>query len=125
MTMSIDLLIAAGLTGFCGDFLLQIIAPVMSPSGWGLNQYFQQHGGAESLFIASGIMSIFYILLILSGIRISWLTLSIYGIVLDLAFRTFRIFPSLDGYYHHLNYFWSAFWGVIPMMIPLALTKVY
>jgi hypothetical protein len=29
------------------------------------------------------------------------------------------LFPSLKGYYNNLNYFWSGFWGAIPMIIPL------
>ena len=35
-----------------------------------------------------------------------------------------RLFQSLDEYYKHMNYFWSAFWGVIPMIIPLIIFKL-
>ena len=34
------------------------------------------------------------------------------------------IFPSLKGYYSHLNYFWSAVWGAIPLMLPLLISNL-
>ncbi len=117
----------ACLTGFFGDAILQVLSRFMGgPTGWGLKPYFQQHGAAESLAIAAGMMALFYILYIdILQIPItagSWrqtaLYLAIYGIVLDYIFRKFNIFPSLAGYYAHLNYFWSAFWGAVPMLIP-------
>ncbi len=94
-------------------------------TGWGLREYFKQHGSVESLFIAGGMMTLFYIIyLILLGLPPLWYYLAIYGILLDLFFRETMIFPSLQGYYDHLNYFWSAFWGAVPMILPLGIMKL-
>lgn len=112
------------LVGFLGDAALQIAVKQFrmgGPTGWGLAGYFKQHGAAESLFIAGGMMSAFYaIFLYLIPLEINYVNLAIYGIILDFIFRKTRLFPSLDGYYKHLNYFWSGLWGIIPMLIPLA-----
>jgi hypothetical protein len=56
-----------------------------------------------------------------TGLPVTLVTMAIYGVLLDLLFRETMVFPSLQGYYDHLNYFWSAVWGAIPMMLPLAL----
>jgi hypothetical protein len=114
------LLILACFTGFVGDAILQL-AVERGPFDWGLKNYFEQHGSTEALFIAGGMLSLFFSLFILSGIKINYLHLAVYGVILDLLFRKLDIFPSLDGYYESLNYFWSAVWGAIPMMIPLFL----
>jgi len=126
------LLILACLTGFFGDFLLQVLTKTTlgGSTGWGLKEYFKQHGKAESLFIASGMMTLFYVMYLtpsLLGYKflpLSLIGLAIFGIVLDFIFRKTELFPSLKGYYNHLNYFWSAFWGAVPMMIPLVLYKL-
>jgi hypothetical protein len=112
-------------TGFFGDAGLQFLSRFMGgPTGWGLKAYFKQHGSAESLFIASGMMTLFYVIYIyILGFPISLYYLAIYGIILDYIFRVMRLFPSLDGYYKSLNYFWSAFWGAIPLMMPLIIYK--
>ena len=110
----------ACITGFVGDALLQIGVKqgLGGPTGWGLKPYFKQHGSAESLFIAGGMMSLFYVIFSLFA-KYTYLNLAIYGIVLDFIFRKTMIFSSLEGYYQSLNYFWSAFWGAVPMMLPL------
>jgi hypothetical protein len=126
------LLILACLTGFFGDFLLQVLTKTTlgGSTGWGLKEYFKQHGKAESLFIASGMMTLFYVMYLtpsLLGYKflpLSLIGLAIFGIVLDFIFRKTELFPSLKGYYNHLNYFWSAFWGAVPMIIPLVLYKL-
>jgi hypothetical protein len=108
--------------GFVGDALLQVGTKLNlgGPTGWGLKPYFKQHGSVESLFIAGGMMTIFYVIyLYLLPFQVNYINLAIYGIVLDLIFRKTRLFPSLDGYYKHLNYFWSGFWGAVPLMMPL------
>jgi len=108
--------------GFVGDSLLQLGAKLNlgGPTGWGLKPYFKQHGSVESLFIAGGMMTIFYVIyLYLLPFQVNYINLAIYGIILDLIFRKTRLFPSLDGYYKHLNYFWSGFWGAVPLMMPL------
>jgi len=114
------LLVIAFFTGFLGDACLQLATKLPDANlDWGLRGYFKQHGSAESLFIAGGMITFFYILYAyIFKLPLKWYYLAIYGIILDLIFRLSGIFPSLDGYYSHLNYFWSAVWGAIPMLIP-------
>jgi hypothetical protein len=121
-----DLVSTSFLVGFFGDLILQISSPRLGgPTGWGLTPYFKQHGKAESLFIAGGMMALFYILyLYVFRLKLNYLYLAIYGIVLDLLFRWFRIFPSLDGYYGYLNYFWSFFWEAFSMVLPLFIFRL-
>ena len=116
----------ACITGFVGDVGLQLLTKIMGgPSGWGLRPYFQQHGAAESLFIAGGMMTIFYVIyLYVLGLTPNLYYLAIYGIILDYIFRKTMLFPSLQGYYNNLNYFWSAFWGAIPMILPLVISEI-
>jgi hypothetical protein len=118
-----ELLAAACITGFLGDAGLQFMVArgFGGPTGWGLKPYFAQHGAVESLFIAGGMLSLFYILY-LYVLPPTVQDLALYGVLLDLVFRRLSIFPSLAGYYAHLNYFWSAFWGAVPMLMPYGLT---
>ena len=115
------LLVIACIVGFIGDFLLQtgVKMGLGGPTGWGLKGYFKQHGSRESLFIAGGMMSLFYALFLISGVRVNFVNLAMYGILLDFIFRKAMIFPSLEGYYEFFNYFWSAVWGAIPLCAPL------
>lgn len=124
--INLQLITISCLTGFIGDYILQILINFMGgKTGWGLRDYFKQHGSAESVFIAGGMMTLFYIIyLILLGLPAIWYYLAIYGIILDLFFRETMIFSSLQGYYDHLNYFWSAFWGAVPMILPLVIMKL-
>jgi uncharacterized membrane protein YvlD (DUF360 family) len=124
----VNLVSIACLVGFFGDALLQVSSKYLKlggPTGWGLHSYFLKHGHAESLFVASGMMTLFYVLYIylfhLSFLKfpITYVNVSLFGIVIDLIFRQFVIFSSLDGYYKYFNYFWSAVWMAIPMMLPL------
>jgi hypothetical protein len=108
----------AGIVGFLGDALLQLFVKKQW-ANWGLSGYFAQHGTVESLFIASGMLSLFYTIYLLTGLPVKWYTIAIYGVLLDVLFRVFRIFPSLDGYYQHFNVVASGFWGAVPMLIPL------
>lgn len=113
------------LTGMLGDLMLQIGAAngLGGPTGWGLNSYFRQHGSMESIFIAGGMMVIFYLIYIYLGFPMTVILLAIYGVLLDLLFRKAMIFKSLEGYYEYFNYFWSAIWGAIPLMLPLLIFK--
>ena len=113
------LLIIACLCGFVGDAILQLFRSTGGPTGWGLDNYFKQHGVAESMFIAGGMMTLFFALFMMTPLKINYLNLAIYGVLLDLLFRKLRIFNSLDGYYTYLNYFWSGFWQVFSMCLPL------
>jgi hypothetical protein len=123
----LHLVVASALTGFFGDALLQVGGPWLGRKEiWGLKSYFQQHGVAESLCIATGMMTLFYILyFVVLKLPADWRYLAVYGIILDLIFRETMVFPSLKDYYHHLNYFWSGVWGAIPMVLPLVMVKLF
>jgi hypothetical protein len=123
-----SLISVACITGFVGDALLQFLSTssIGGKTGWGLIPYFKQHGSAESLFIAGGMMTIFYVIYLdILNLSPKLINLAIYGIILDNIFRKTMIFKSLKGYYAHLNYFWSAFWGAIPMIIPLLIINIF
>ena len=119
-----NILLITFLTGFFGDGLLQIgdKLGMGGPTGWGLRDYFNLHGAAESCCIAGGMMTLFYILILpIFGKLTTTQTivfLAIYGVLLDLAFRKLMIFKTLDGYYRYFSYFWSAVWGAIPLVLP-------
>lgn len=121
-----DLVSTAFLVGFFGDATLQIISPKLGgPTGWGLKEYFEQHGKAESLFIAGGMMALFFMIYIyVFKLPPNYVYLAIYGVLLDLLFRKLVIFPSLDGYYKYLNYFWSGFWQAFSMVLPLFVYQI-
>lgn len=121
----VDLLTITCLTGFFGDMLLQILVSLGfgGPTGWGLKSYFLQHGRLESMFIAAGMMTVFFILYDMTGLPLTYTNLIIYGILLDVVFRKTNAFPSLTEYYKNTNYFWSAFWGAVPMILPLIISR--
>lgn len=118
-----QLVAIAATVGFIGDILLQIGVFNLNlggNTGWGLKDYFLHHGRRESAFIAAGMMALFYLIFLRlpSSEKYMLLSLSVFAIILDLIFRIFVIFPSLWLYYDYFNYFWSAVWAVIPMLIP-------
>jgi len=117
----------ACLTGLIGDFTLQtgVKMGLGGPTGWGLKEYFKQHGSGEAMFTAAGMMALFYTLFLMSGIPVTFMNLAIYGVLLDLIFRKLMIFGSLKGYYEYFNYFWSAVWGIIPLCLPLAINILF
>ena len=118
-----DIVSVSLLTGFFGDFILQLLTKYTNlggKTGWGLIPYFSQHGSIEALFTAAGMMGIFYVIyLYVLRLPLNYIYLAIFGVLLDFIFRKMELFPSLDGYYRHLNYFWSVVWGAIPMIMPL------
>lgn len=124
-SITLRLISIAGFTGFIGDAMLQVLTNFFGmggKTGWGLIEYFRLHGATESMFIASGMMTLFYVIyLVIFGFPAKWYYLGIYGIILDLIFRKTMLFSSLKGYYQQLNYFWSGFWGAIPMIMPLGI----
>jgi len=124
-TKNLQLIVLSFLTGFIGDALLQIGAGAFYLGGqtrWGLRDYFAKHGQAESMCIAGGMMTLFYIIYFyILYLQANYLYLAIYGIILDFIFRKTMIFQSLKGYYNYFDYFWSAVWGAIPLIMPLAL----
>ena len=119
-----NILLITFLTGFFGDILLQLgdKMGLGGPTGWGLRDYFKLHGAAESACIAGGMMTLFYIIIlpVLSKLTIKQaiIFLAMYGVVLDLLFRELMIFKTLHEYYRYFNYFWSAVWGAIPLILP-------
>ena len=121
--MRITITSIALLVGFFGDALIQLIVrfvPISVRGNWGLIEYFAKHGSIESMCIAGGLMAVLYIIYLdVLRLPLNYLFLALFGVVADLAFRWFRIFPTLDDYYAHLNYFWTAFWGAFPMILPL------
>ena len=127
--MQDKLVTIACVTGFFGDASLQLLTKQFGmggPTGWGLKPYFKLHGVGEALCVAAGMMGIFYVIfLYILRLPPTLYYLAIYGIVLDFIFRKLRLFTSLDGYYKSLNYFWSAFWGAVPMIMPLLIAKYF
>jgi len=121
-----QLVAIATLVGFFGDALLQVLVcnGLGGKTGWGLKSYFQQHGRAESMFTAAGMLAVFYTFYIVLKLPLKWYWLVLYGVLLDLFFRLTMVFQSLKGYYSALNYFWSAVWGAIPILLPLLIWKL-
>ena len=115
--MNGKLLVIAGLVGIIGDFMLQI--GTNSGAKWGLNDYFKQHGSMEALFIAGGMMVLFYAIYLALKLPLNYPSIAVYAIVLDVLWRKLNIFPSLKGYYERYNYFWSGLWEIIAMCLPL------
>lgn len=114
----------ACLVGFLGDALLQALVN-NGVGDWGLSSYFAQHGRYESMFVAAGMLGVFYALYIALGLPIKVLWLAVYGVILDLVFRKTVLFPSLQGYYAHLGYIESAVWGAIPLVLPYLLRRLF
>ena len=123
----LTLLEIACITGFVGDVLLQLGVKnnYGGSTGWGLKSYFELHGSAESTFIAGGMMTLFYILFYLSRLSLNYLSLAVFGIVIDYLFRALTLFKSLDGYYQYFNYVWSAVWMAIPMCLPFFIYEIF
>lgn len=107
--------------GFFGDILLQTTIKIIPENKdiAGLRPYFKQHGRIESVFIASGLMFLAAYIFQLTKFKLNYINLFLFGGFLDILFRFFRIFPSLDTYYIAMNPVESFIWAGIPMIIPL------
>jgi hypothetical protein len=90
---------------------------------YGLKEYFKQHGPEESVFIAGGMMTFFYILYSFTGLPLKWQYLAVYGVMLDMLFRKYMIFESLKGYYAALSPTATCFWQAFSMVLPLLFLK--
>ena len=126
MQTKCGLILIAFIVGFIGDLALQVMTQTLrmgGKTGWGLLQYFKLHGRWESATIAGGMLCAFYMTFMMFNFKLTFLNMSIYGIIIDFAFRSLRIYPSLVGYYNNMSYLWSAVWGAIPMMLPLFVWK--
>ena len=117
--IKLDIINIACLTGFFGDVFLQIRVKYFGGDG-GLKKYFAQHGRAEALCIATGMMAIlqmFYLYVLC--LPLNYVYLAIYGVVVDIIFRTTMVFSSLDEYYKVLDYpFTTTVGGALPAILP-------
>jgi hypothetical protein len=120
------LILIATLVGFFGDLGTQIAIKlgVGGEKGLGLKEYFAQHGKVESLFIAAGIMAVFYSVYALTNLPFTILYMIIYSIILDLLFRYLRIFPSLDKFYQNSVPSTLIFGAIIPFVLPILILKI-
>lgn len=116
------LITISSIVGLVLDFFLQLSTRYFNlggKNGFGLKSYFLYHGTFESLCIASGMMVItFIIYLYFLPFNVNYLNLAIYGILIDFIFRQTMIFKDLISYYKQFNYFWTALFSAITMMIP-------
>ena len=112
----------AFIVGFFGDIFLQLYCK--NSDRCGLNSYFTQHGSAEAPFIAGGMGVLFFIIYNLFGLPLKWQYIAIYGVLLDIIFRKFMIFPSLKDYYISNTFFWTCLYEAIAMVLPLILYSV-
>lgn len=113
-----DFTYKSALIGLTGDFLLQIITKNQKTDKWGLKHYFEIHGPIESLCIATGLMWVAAAFYQNVGFDVnSYITLFIYGGIIDVLFRTLNIMPSLIGYYTTNNPILTFIWGGIPMIL--------
>lgn len=109
--------------GGAGDLLLQYGDAQGLGEGWGLRGYFKTHGSFESVMIATGMMGSF-IAIYEHLFPVSFWGLAVYGAALDIAFRTLRPMPSLDGYYAAMSPVKSVVWGAIPAVSPLVVVRL-
>lgn len=126
--LKISLVIAACFVGFFGDLIMQILGRYIPYyKKCCLSEYFKQHGPVESLFIAMGLMSFLYITYIyVFKFPIKWYYIALYGIIWDLIFRVFRVFPSLDQFYDNHGYLFTAILGgAVPILMPYVVVKIY
>jgi hypothetical protein len=68
---------------------------------------------------------LFYGAYIALKLPLNYTSMAIYAIILDLLWRQFNIFPSLDGYYKRFGYIQSALWEVIAMWLPLFFYRLF
>jgi hypothetical protein len=117
--IKLDIISIACLTGFFGDIFLQIRVKYLGGDG-GLKKYFAQHGRAEAICIATGMMAVlqmFYLYVLC--LPLNYVYLAIYGVVVDIFFRTTMVFSSLDEYYKVLDYpFTTTIGGALPAILP-------
>lgn len=103
--------------GMLGDMTLQLIES-QRPNFGGLRGYFKQHGRIESIAIASALMYFLALIYEFSGLPKTIPYLFIYGGLWDIAFRQFKIMPSLVGYEKALSPIQTFIWGGISLVIP-------
>ena len=111
----------AFLVGVVGDLALQSFINNKNDLA-NLEQYFIQHGPLESATIAGGLMYAVSKVYELSELPLQPVPLFLYGGFLDIIFRQFHLYPSLNKtYYQALTPIQSWFWGGVPLVLPLLL----
>lgn len=104
--------------GAIGDFILQCIVNSSDQNDlWGLKYYFERHGRMESIFIAGGMMQFFTVFYEEIDPSLNTIGLIVYGSLIDLVFRYFDIFNSLENYYQKLSVPVTMFWGFFPLLL--------
>ena len=104
--------------GVFGDAILQIIVNNSKlDNKWGLKSYFKKHGSFESLFIAGGMLHTFTLMYLSIDPTFNTIGLIIYGSLLDICFRYFYLFPSLNDYYKSNSSIITTFWGYFPFIL--------
>ena len=113
------------IVGFISDALLQLICKIRGNIAK-LKLYFLLHGPLESMYIAGGMMYSFGMIYTYFISKPNFIYLFIYGGMLDIIWRQFGLFPSLNyTYYTANNQIESFIWGGIPMVLPYILYKVF
>lgn len=106
------------LVGALGDASLQaIVKSSEEKNKFGLMTYFEQHGTAESIFTAAGMMGVFTALYDVVDPQMMSGGLIAYGAILDLIFRYARIMPSLDDYYKKFNPLLTIIFAIVPFFM--------
>lgn len=109
---------AAIIVGLLGDLTLQLIVKNSNDiNKFGLKTYFEKHGSLESLFIAAGMTSSFAMLYKFIDPKLNAPLMILYGASLDILFRKYRLFESLDDYYNIEPYYYTILWAIIPMFM--------
>ena len=113
-------LVKSFLVGVAGDAALQTIA-LVKPNFAGLGDYFKIHGPFKSVMIAGSMLAGFDLVYQMTGLPVNFVSMAIYGGVLDVAFRYGHPYfmPSLSGYYEALSFPVSVFWGAFSEVLPL------
>lgn len=113
---------ACAITGFLGDFGLQIL----DRGKWGLTEYFNKHGRLESMFTAAGMLAVFGTMWVyFAGGPPTIMQAMIYGAFLDMGFRYEMPMKSLSTYYRECDLWFTIPWGGIPFVMALFIMNVF
>jgi hypothetical protein len=132
LSMSItfhDATSSAFVVGLVGDILLNFSTQNLGYD-FGLKKYFKHHGALEAMFIAAGLMwASMWLGLKLWPLDINHpdtvLFLFLFGSVVDVLFREYRLMPTLDGMYKSLHPFLSMIYAGGPLVLSYYAAKFY
>ena len=121
--------IGAFVFGITADIALNVVTKQDWTPDVGLKDYFVKHGALESVFIAGGLLfgSMFTGLTFWGGDvnRVGTVPfLFAYGALLDVAFRRFRLMPTLDSMYNKLHPLTSILWAGGPLVLAYYTAKL-